>query len=354
MDPHADDGNDAMYWIASIVAPGPQITEPAAIETWKARKAYPSMLVAGGPVFGVARERAEGGWELLPDFAGRAPQDARDDLGVRLRELAQIAARDGEPAAEAEYVAAARRVDAEAVDELTVRGVRHRVVRAERFIRMGPDGPEPPRATDPDPGGPGDPDTRTDPAAGLVVTTGTPESVLTAELLAALGRDVSVPRRVANDARIAVQTHPRGVLLPATFMTVEREGGTWRPDSAGVATTPQAARDGLALHLRVIAPWQLELTPRERDLYQRAADRLDAERRDELDVAGRHFRVVRVERLLRVGPDGPEGPRPSDLDQERALLGGKADEFDDRTRDERMRTYLRLFAEERHRRSRHA
>jgi hypothetical protein len=97
-------------------------------------------------------------------------------------------------------------------------------------------------------------------------------------------------------------------------MAAEREGGRWRPQSTGTAATPGDARDQLALQLRVMVPWQQDLTPREHELYKRAADRLDEEQCDDIAVAGRHFRIVRVERLLRVGPDGPEGPRPSDAD----------------------------------------
>ncbi|HUY46116.1 MAG TPA: DUF5954 family protein [Streptosporangiaceae bacterium] len=37
---------------------------------------------------------------------------------------------------------------------------------------------------------------------------------------------------------------------------------------------------------------------------------------DETEVAGRRFRVVRVERLVRIGPDGPEGSCPSDPDSQ--------------------------------------
>ncbi|HEY5835116.1 DUF5954 family protein [Streptomyces sp.] len=293
-------------------APVAPLTE---IEAWKARKTYPSVLFAGGPVFGVARERAEGGWELQPHFAGLTPQDARDDLGCHFRTLAQAAGRDGDASVQAEYLAAADRLDREPLDEMTVRGERYRVVRAERFIRMGPDGPEPPRATDPDPGGPGAPGSRTDPADGLVIAPfqDSPSGgVLSAELLAAVGRHGTVRSAVADDSRAAVHTHPGGVLLPATFMTAERRGRSWRPDSAGIATTPQAARDDLATHLRVIVPWRHELSAEESEVYKRAADRLDTERCDELDVAGRHYRIVRVERLLRLGPGGPEGPRSSD------------------------------------------
>ncbi|MYS23889.1 PE-PGRS family protein, partial [Streptomyces sp. SID4948] len=143
---------------------------------------------------------------------------------------------------------------------------------------------------------------------------GSPEGVLDAELLAALRRHDTVPNDVYDDSRIAARTHPGSLLLPASFMTAEREGGRWRPHSTGTSATPRDARDGLAVHLRVLVPWQKDLTPQEHEVYKRAADHLDAEQPDELDVAGRHFRIIRVERLVRVGPDGPEGPRPSDLD----------------------------------------
>lgn len=366
MDPQGDAGDDASAHQTGpraaappLVPPGPPVTALADIEAWKARKTYPSTLYAGGPVFGVAREHPGGGWELQPYFAGLAPQDARDELGSHFRGLARTAAAAGDTGAEAEYLAAALRLDAEAPDELTVRGERFRIVRAERFIRMGPDGPEPPRATDPDPGGPGDPETATDPADGLVIAPyeaadATSDGILTAELLAAVSRNDAVPAAVAEDSRTAVHTHPGGLLLPATFMTAEREGGSWRPDSAGISTTPQAARDGLAMYLRVMVAWQKDLTPEEHEPYKRAADLLDGERRDELDVAGRHFRIIRVERLMRLGPDGPEGPRLSDLPQDGRLREQSTypgpDDAEGEEPDERMARFLELFEEERLRR----
>ncbi|WP_235865214.1 DUF5954 family protein, partial [Streptomyces cacaoi] len=35
---------------------------------------------------------------------------------------------------------------------------------------------------------------------------------------------------------------------------------------------------------------------------------------------GRHMRIVRVERFIRIGPDGPEGPRPPDPDPDPPIL----------------------------------
>jgi Family of unknown function (DUF5954) len=384
MDPNGDAEDGALARRGTrVTAPRASVAALTDVETWKARKAYPSTLFAGGPVFGVARERPTGGWELLPHFTGLAPQDARDTLGAHFRALVGDAAsragsgggsgtgprtgsdegsdRAGHTAERsADYTAAAERLDWEALDEMTVAGERYRVVRAERFIRMGPDGPEPPRATDPERTDPAE--GPLDPAAGLVIDpdgdSGLSAGILRVELLTALRKNGSVPRDVREDSRAATRSHPGGVLLPATFMAAEREGGRWRPQSTGTAPTPRDARDGLAVQLRVMVPWQKDLTDEEHELYKRAADHLDTEQCDELDVAGRHFRVIRVERLIRIGADGPEGPRPSDADpvppamvQERQPheQGGSADE-DDGEGDERTRKFLALFEEERQRR----
>ena len=55
---------------------------------WQARGAYPD-LQFGGPLFGVAHERKEGGWELHRYFGALLPQDARDSMGSYFRRLAQ-------------------------------------------------------------------------------------------------------------------------------------------------------------------------------------------------------------------------------------------------------------------------
>jgi hypothetical protein len=361
MDAHGDDV--PAYRTIRVTTPESPVAALADIEAWKARKTYPSVLFAGGPVFGIACELESGGWELHPYFSGLAPQDARDSLGSHFRRMSQAAGESGDTEAETEFLAAGERLEWEALNEMTVRGSRYRVVRAERFIRMGPDGPEPPRDTDPDPGGPGESGSF-DPAEGLVIdpadATGMSEGILKVELLAALSKNGTVPADVRDDSRAAAATHPGGVLLPATFMTAERDGSRWRPDSTGTATTPQSARDGLAMQLRVMVPWQKDLTPAEREVHSRAADHLDAHRSDELDVGDRHFRIIRVERLVRIGPDGPEGPRPSDPDpippvmvqdqqlREQGLL--RDDEDDDPEPDEHLQKFMRLFEEERLRR----
>ncbi|MDI5961995.1 DUF5954 family protein [Streptantibioticus silvisoli] len=341
----------------------------ADVTAWQARDRYPDVRFAGGPVFGVARERESGGWELYPHFTGMAPQDARDAMGAHFRRMAQDAEQAGDAAGRAQCLRAAETMDWEPVDDITVAGTRYRVVRAERFLRTGPVGPEPPRPTDPDTGEVGMTYREVDPAGGFVIdpgtVTGLSDGILTMELLGAVFPRGTVPEDVHRDAKHAAATHPGGVLMPASFMTVERVGGRWLPNDSGTSCTPQSARDGLASHLRVMAPWRLRLDDAGRVAYNEAADRLDAEPGNQLSVDGRHFRIVRVERLIRIGPDGPETSRPSDADptppvmvqneqlRAQGLLdeNAGATEGDNTEIDEATRRFEKLFLEEQERRA---
>ena len=56
------------------------------------------------------------------------------------------------------------------------------------------------------------------------------------------------------------------------------------------------------------------LTDDQAAAYQQAADTLDTNPVDDVTVLGRHFRVTRIETLLRMDASGPEMPRPSDPD----------------------------------------
>ncbi|MGD9483064.1 DUF5954 family protein [Streptomyces sp. TRM70308] len=342
-------------------------------EAWRAREAYPEILGAGGPIFGVVREREQGGWEVLPYFGSHTPQDARDSMAVHFRTTAQELAEAGEAAARAAYLAAAERLDWEPLDALTVHGTRYRVARAEQFIRMGPDGPEPPRRSDPAPD-PRPPSRRRarrtpDPVDWFVIdadtVTGMSEGLLKMELLSLVHGPGTVPPDVRGDSLSAAQTHPGGVLLPPAFMIAERIDGRWAAES-GARATPQEARESLSMDLRVMAPVMRRLDAAERAEYARAADRWDADQDVVLDVGGRHLRLVRVERLVRLGADGPEGPRPSDHDpqppvnvhtrqlRERGLLADEDDEDGEgaaehavREPDPDAQELLRLFEAER-------
>jgi hypothetical protein len=312
------------YQTVRMTVPKTPVAALADTEAWQARGAYPQVHFAGGPAFGVAHEREDGGWELHPYFGAPAPQDARDGLRPYFARRGAEAEAAGDRRAARKWLAAAGRMDREAVDEIAVLGTRYRVVRADKFVRTGPLGPEMPRPTDPDPGEVGWACRVPDPAAGFVIdpviATGLSEGILKLELLAAVRPRGTVPDEVREDSLRAARSHPGGVLLPAAFVAAELSRGHWRPLSIETEPTPQGARDWLVGHLRITVPWELNLGPAERAVYAEGADRLDDERADELTVAGRRFRIVRVERLIRIGPDGPEGPRPSDPDPQLPVL----------------------------------
>ncbi|UNS99489.1 DUF5954 family protein [Streptomyces tubbatahanensis] len=304
--------------VAPVVEPVAALADE---EAWLARERYP-VLMGFRPVFGAAREREEGGWQLLSSFGAPTPQSARDGLASHFRRRAREAQQAGRQESGAACQAAAERLDWEVLDELTVLEERYRVVRAENVIRAGRDGPEPPRPSDPDPAEPGAANRLSDRTEGFVldtvIPTGPSEGILKAELLALAHREGDPPR-VREDARKAAVSHPGGVLLPPVFLFAEKEGGAWRSET-GDGGTPQEARDALTMLLRVLAPAMQGLDEATRTVYREAADRLDAERGNELSFGGRHLRLVRVERFVRIGPDGPEGPRPSDYDPDEPVM----------------------------------
>ncbi|MCQ0020305.1 DUF5954 family protein [Actinomadura madurae] len=85
----------------------------------------------------------------------------------------------------------------------------------------------------------------------------------------------------------------------------------------GPAVRRAAAGPRLAGHLlpaRCAGRWR---APAATDLerFAEAAELMEAEtRRNGIAVAGRRFRIVRIERITLMGPDGPEPPRASDFD----------------------------------------
>lgn len=284
---------------------------------------YPSIVIRG-PVFGYAEQRPEDApaWRLLSDVADGYPQHSRDGLISHLWTKAQTETRPGDRL-RAHLMAAIARLQREPpANELTAGTTRYRVVRADEFARIGPDGIEGPRPTDPDDprrdiGAPGRrPSCRT---TGFLIdharATGIAESIQRMELLALRYRSPRIPRAAREDSHRAVRTHPGVVLLPAAFTFAERKGTSWEP-MAGLLPTPQDARAVLFSYLTEFLPALERDVPHEH--ARRYAAAAEAYRsgppRDELRVLGRRFRVIRVERMMRIGPDGPEPPRPSDLD----------------------------------------
>ncbi|MFI1013714.1 DUF5954 family protein [Streptomyces sp. NPDC020965] len=310
------EGAPAYLTFRVTAQPGP-IAAFAEEEAWRARERYPQIMGMGLPVFHYTRELDHGGWEIL-GCGGHAPQDARDLLASYFLRMANACASDDRTKTGA--LAAAERLDWVALNELRVLGRRYRVVRAEQFIRMGPDGPEPPRPSDPDPARsrPGEANDIPSRTQGFVLDpytgTGLSDGLLRFDLSQFVRARWAAPDEMYIDARAARRSHPGAVLLPAEFAIAEKsDDGRWLPHSAS-SSSPQGARDALASHFRVYAPVMDGLSAAEREEYARAADRLDEKRGTGVAVAGRRFRVTRVEQLVRIGPDGPEPPRPSDHD----------------------------------------
>lgn len=293
------------------------VAQLADTEAWLARERYPQIVSVIEPSFFVARERDQGGWEIVSEHGGAAAQEARDSMASHFRKLAHKAEQAGDQAAHDVWMKAAVRLDWEPLDEVTAGGTRFRVIRAELYIRTGPAGPESPRPSDPDPGRPDEADKIPDPTAGFVidptVPTGMSEGIFKADLLS-LGPMSSVCTEAREDAKKAQHTHPGCVLLPPAFLIAGQVNGKWGSAWLTTWSNPQKSRDFLADHLRICPPWKDDLVPETRERYRAMADRFSEERADSLSIDGHDYRIVRVERFVRIGPDGPEGPRPSDLD----------------------------------------
>ncbi|HEX5568186.1 MAG TPA: DUF5954 family protein [Streptomyces sp.] len=298
--------------------PVSQVTE---YDTYRASLRYPNVVVRG-PVFGFAEQRPEDGsrWRLLDDMSAGFPQNARDSLNSHL----WFTAKDGteDRALRRRLLAAVARLDTEPVNEVSVGDTRYRIVRGDEFARIGPDGLEPPRPTDPEPPSRDLGDIRErspSRAKGFVIDPGAATGLMTGiqrmELLSLAYRAKRYPKDVRADSRRALETHPGVVLLPAAFAVAEEKDATWEPLTISLAT-PLDARRSLVNHLTESLPRFYGISGEEAAEYARAAKEYRAAPGNELRVLGRCFQIVRVERLVRVGPDGPETPRPSDYDPE--------------------------------------
>ncbi|MFD9594473.1 DUF5954 family protein [Kitasatospora sp. NPDC059973] len=308
----------------------------AGLEAWASRERYPSLMMMA-PAFGSLERTPEGTWRIL-GYRATTPQMARDDLGHQFRCWARAergarfaATWDITDEERAAYTAAYRRMEWEALDEITVAGREYRIFRAEQVLRSGPEGIEPPRPTDPDPAAVGQAYRLPSRVDGFVVDPGADvtlvDGILRLDMMTLVPVGRGIPENVRADARHASSRYPKVFVLPVHCAVAEYEDGHWGP-MTGAYETPQAARDSLAAYLRDFAPRLLpDLGEDERARYAAAADRLDAERGHELRAADRRFRLVRVEPVLRLGPDGPERPRPSDWDPD---LPVKAQEEQDR------------------------
>ncbi|WP_243707503.1 DUF5954 family protein [Micromonospora sp. KC606] len=125
-------------------------------------------------------------------------------------------------------------------------------------------------------------------------------------------RDDPVGAVTEDDAARRAAAYPTIRIGAPLFGHAVHAGASRWQVRAVVADTPQAARDTLAHRLRM----RLDDTddPRLAGELTAVVDALDREKLDEVVVAGRAHRIVRVDTFARFGPDGPEPPRPTDRD----------------------------------------
>jgi len=287
------------------------------VDAVEASRRYPRMALRG-PVFGVAMKEGDGSWRVRMPLTDGMPQMSRDELHSYLWFKAKDDTDD--PAERRELIAAVSVLEKHPANEVEALGVRYRVIRGDEFAWSGEYGLEPPRPTDPD-------HTELDwdamdgpsPDHGFVLDPTRDDSPMAGALRLGLREFSYVGTRfddaVQEDSRRAVTTHPDLVRLPIGFTVVERDGNGWTSRSSPRATPHEARR---WLYQAFVQHWPLRNRQDEdrRPEYARAAEEFRAAgRADEATVAGRHFRVCRVERVVRMGPDGPETPRPSDVDR---------------------------------------
>ncbi|POM25551.1 hypothetical protein BTM25_41990 [Actinomadura rubteroloni] len=284
---------------------------------------YPKVIWSG--VNYVIAELVDGVW-LLDDPVCDYPQEARDAMGFHFRALALR--RSTPAAAREEYWETSALLERERPNELTVAGRRFRVVRVDRFSRVGPLGPESPRATDPD----DVPDERPADMHAHFCRHPLPEPVTpgSAELLGE--RWEHIPRAgrasadVIRDARRALGSHPLIVRLAPRFIVLNNMDGFWST-CRGYVTCPRAARATLADILRAMTEEDDEdLSEDDRSAILRTAEALGIAPIHEVVLRGEiRYRIVRVEHIVRMNDDGPEPSRPSDHDPEEPLTGETAE-----------------------------
>lgn len=172
--------------------------------------------------------------------------------------------------------------------------------------------------------------------------------ILTVDLLDAEAQSTVVPEKFRDDLLRAARTHPGGVLLPPGFTIAWLTRGRWGPVTGHTSPNPRDARLDLVRHLRGMLPDQLDLSDDKRAECAAAADRIEETQGDDVSVAGQRLRIVRVEQLVRFGPDGPEGPRPSDVDPYPPVMiqDDDAEDPDDEEPADEAGRWERLFHEE--------
>jgi hypothetical protein len=130
-----------------VVPEGPMVPPEVTRDAREALRTHPKIAMFP-PRFAVA-ENADGRWRVMigPE---RSPREAREVLALRLTNPLSILPQPWEQD-RAACEKAVRLLKQEQRNQLTVAGHRLRIIRIETAVRIGPDGPEPPRASDYDP-----------------------------------------------------------------------------------------------------------------------------------------------------------------------------------------------------------
>ncbi|MEW2632714.1 DUF5954 family protein [Streptomyces sp. NPDC048389] len=315
--------NVPSHLVINIRQQADPVSEVTEVDAFASHVKYPEIVVRG-PLFGVAEQRRgeRPRWRLTADMdSSGCPQVARDSLNSHLWFKAKDETED--PRERRELLDAVTRLERERVDELKVAGTRYRIVRADEFARLGDGRLEPPRPTDVDCEG-WDRSARGESRTkGFVLdhasVVGLSEGLDRAALVNLAYASERYPADVLADSRRALRTHPGVVLLPTAFRVMERTRDGWSMVSAALPT-PQDARRCLVHRLQEFMPMLEDVDEKEAAVYARAAERfMRRTRPDELVVRGRCFQIVRVERMVRIGPDGPEPPRPSDVNSQEPM-----------------------------------
>lgn len=297
--------------------PAAWVTEADAVD---ASYRYPYVALRG-PVFGLAAQDPRTGshWSLVRPVTNGTPQQARDELNSLLWFRAKDDTDDR--AVRRALLAAVDVLDREPVNEVDVLGVRYRVVRGDEFARSDKDGNlEPPRPTDVEPVDlTWDKDDKSpSPDIDFALDVDREDGVMAGAMKLGL-RDFTYagprfPTDVRKDSEQAVTACPDIVLLPVGFGVAERNGKGWLPRGS-LMSTPHGARQLLYGQLTETWPLVRDFDADQKAVYAQAAEEFRAAgRANEVRVSGSLFRISRIERFVRVGPDGPEQPRASDQD----------------------------------------
>lgn len=212
------------------------------------------------------------------------------------------------------YREAANLLDRERHDEMRVAGRYFRVARVGQVVRLGPDGPEPPRPADADRVPPDAMRAQEEFLDDADADCGPELAALKAEVATAVTKAGGLPAENIADERRALQAYPDVLFLGTWFTIGSQADGSWGAFMVTEYRTPTGARTSLLHYFRDYVPRFEQPGPDECAAYAKAADTMEQGHLNEITASGRRFRITRIQRLVRMCEGLPEPPRPSDFD----------------------------------------